>query len=201
MFQVKAKKCLNELIALALCLGLSGVASAQSQGFNAAGQAQKRFAESHQRTGTVGNGYRPYSAWTYQNSAAAHAQALSAYGESCKQLPPETAREHLAEVRRNVAATRKEIAKLGPDAEKEADLKKTIDALQKTLTECEELCGHAEAAVGDKEVQTKPFCAHCSSLTGKLEQAKKQHDELIRKLGIPHPAAPATTESPKTPTK
>lgn len=201
MFQTKTRNCLTGALALTLCMGLSTVAFAQSQGFNAAGQARQRFVESHQRTGTVGNGYRPYSAWTYQSSAATHAQALSAYGEGCKQLPPETAKEHLAEVRRNVAATQKEVAKLGPDVEKEAELKKSIDALQKTLTECEELCGHAEAAVGDKEVQSKPFCAHCSSLTGKLEQAKKQHDELIRKLGIPHPAAPAPAEAPKTPAK
>ena len=200
MFQNNVKKCLTKFTAMALCVGLSSVAFAQSQAFNAAGQARQRQ-ESHQRTGSVGNGYRPYSAWTYQNAATVHAQALSAYGEGCKQLPPETAKEHLAEVRRNVAATKKELAKLGPDAEKEADLKKSIDALQKTLTECEELCVHAEAAVGEKEVQSKPFCAHCSSLTGKLEQAKKQHDELIHKLGIPHPTSPAPAEAPKAPAK
>lgn len=199
MSQMQTMKCFTKAVALALCFGFGPAAFAQSQGFNAAGQGRQRFLESHQRTGTVGNGYRPYSAWTYQNSAASHAQALSAYGEGCKQLPPETAKEHLAEVRRNVAATKKEVSKLGPEVEKEAELKKSIDALQKTLTECEELCGHAEAAVGDKEVQSKPFCAHCSSLTSKLELAKKQHDELIRKLGIPHPTAPA--ETPKTPAK
>ena len=188
----------TKVVAFTVCLGLSGIAAAQSKGVPRAHQA---FVESHQRNGTVGNGYRPYSAWTYQNSAAAHAQALSAYGEACKQLPPATAKEHLAEVRRNVAATKKEIAKIGPDVEKEADLKKTIDALQKTLTECEELCGHAEAAVGENEVQSKPFCAHCSSLTSKLDMAKKQHDELIRKLGIPHPTAPAPAEATKAPAK
>jgi cytochrome c556 len=188
------------VVALAMFAAAANCASAQGS-FNAAGQGHQPSQKSHQRNGTIGRGYRPYSAWTYQNSAAIHAQALSAYGEGCKQLPPETATEHLAEVRRNLAATKKELSKLGPDVEKEADLKKLIDALQKTLTECEELCGHAEAAVGEKEVQSKPFCAHCSSLTGKLEQAKKQHDELIHKLGIPHPASPAPAEAPKATAK
>lgn len=200
MFPMDAKKRLTKVLAFTLCLGLASAAFAQSQSFNAAGQGRQRFLESHQRTGTVGNGYRPYSAWTYQNAAATHARALSAYGEGCKQLPPETAKEHLSEVRRNVAAAKKEVAKLGPDVAKDAELKTMIDSLQKTLTECEELCGHAEGAVGDKEVQSKPFCAHCSSLTSKLEQAKKQHDELIQKLGIPHPAA-AAAEPSKTPEK
>lgn len=173
-----------------LCVIGGGVAAAQSQSFNASGQAHQRFQESHSRTGTVGNGYRPYSAWTYQSSAASHAQALSAYGDRCSELPPETAKEHITEVRRNVVAMKKEIAKLGPDVEKEADLKKSIDALQKTLTECEELCGHAESAVKEKGVDAKPFCAHCSSLTTKLEGAKKEHDGLLKKLGIPAPGAP-----------
>jgi cytochrome c556 len=202
MFRTEMKSLLVQAVAFSLCVALAGTVQAQSQSFNAAGQGRQRFLESHQRTGTVGNGYRPYSAWTYQNSAASHAQALSAYGEGCQQLPPETAKEHLAEVRRNVTATKKEISKLGPDVEKDAELKKTIDSLQKTLAECEELCGHADAAIGDKEVQSKPFCAHCSSLTGKLEQARKQHDELIQKLGIPHPAAAAAApEGAKAPAK
>ena len=195
MFVSLFRKPLVTVAALTMCISLATSAFGQSQGFNAAGQARQRFQQSHQSTGTVGGGYRPYSAWTYQSSAAAHAQALSAYGEGCKQFPPETAKEHLTEVRRNVAAMKKEVAKLGPDVEKEVELKKLIDSLQKTLTECEELCGHAEGTVGEKGVDSKPFCAHCSSLTGKLDQAKKQHDELINKLGIPHPTGPV--EAPK----
>jgi len=89
---------------------------------NAALQARARMLERHKQSGSIGNGYRPWSAWTYQQSARTHTQALNAYGQNCKQLPAATAREHLTAIQQNVAATRKEIAKLGDEAAKEAEV-------------------------------------------------------------------------------
>lgn len=54
---------------------------------------------------------------------------------------PIEGKEHLDAIRQNVTATKTEIAKLGPEAAKEADVKQHVDALEKHLAECEKLCG------------------------------------------------------------
>ncbi len=158
---------------------------------NAALQARAKMQQRHNQTGSVGGGYRPYSAWTYQNSARTHAQALNAYGQNCQQLPPATAKEHLDAIRQNVTATQKEIAKLGPEAAQEAEVKEHVVALEKHLAECEKLCGMMEKTIGADGVETTQMCAHCSGLEAKLKAAEAEHRALLKKLGIELPAAAA----------
>ncbi len=158
---------------------------------NAALQARAKMQQRHKQTGSVGRGYRPYSAWTYQNSARTHAQALNAYGRNSQQLPPETAREHLTEIQRNLAATRKEITKLGPEAAQEAEVQEHVVALEKHLAECEKLCGMMEKTIGEDRVEAAQMCAHCSGLEAKLKEAEAEHRALLKKLGIDLPAAAA----------
>jgi cytochrome c556 len=167
---------------------------------NAALQARARMQQRHKQTGSIGNGYRPYSAWTYQNSARTHAQALNAYGQNCKQLPPATAKEHLDAIRQNVTATKTEIAKLGPEAAKEADVKQHVDALEKHLAECEKLCGMMEKTISQDGVETVQMCAHCSGLEQKLKAAETEHRALLKKLSI-EPPAPAHDHGEHLPQK
>ena len=169
----------------------SQFAGAQQQTPNAALQARARFLEGHRQTGTIGNGYRPWSAWTYQESARRHAEALNTYGHHVKQLPPATAKEHLDEIRKNVTATKKEVAKLGDEAAKEADVKNHFDALTKQLTECEQLCASMEKTIGEDGVDAEKMCTHCSGLTEKLKVVETEHRALLKKLGIEPPTAPA----------
>lgn len=188
MFHVTIKTSLaTGLCALALMV-MPTLADAQQQTFNAAGKARARMQQSHKQTGSIGNGYRPWSAWSYQNSARANARVLSAYGQNCQQVPPATVKEHLGQVRKDIVATKAEIAKLGADAAKEADVKEHVDALEKHLAECEQLCGLIEKTIGQDGVETKQFCAHCSGLEEKLKAAEKEHLELLKKLGIELPA-------------
>ena len=154
----------------------------------AALQARARMQQRHKQSGSIGNGYRPFSAWTYQNSARTHAQTLNAYGQNCKQLPPATAKEHLDEIRRNVASSKAEIAKLGADATKEADVKQEVDALTKHLAECEKLCGLMDTTIDKDSVENAKMCAHCSGLETKLKAAEMEHQALLKKLGIELPA-------------
>jgi len=175
--------------------------AAQQQTPNAALQARARFLEGHKQTGSIGNGYRPWSAWTYQESARRHAEALNAYGQNVKQLPPATAKEHLDEIRKNVAATKSEIAKLGDKAVKEADVKNHVDALTKHLHECEQLCASMEETIGKDGVDTVKMCAQCSGLSEKLKAAETEHRALLKKLGLEPPtstAAPAEHQHEKT---
>lgn len=150
-----------------------------------------RMQQQHQKTGTIGGGYRPWSAWTYQQSARTHTQALNAYGQGCKQLPAETAREHLSAIQQNVVATRKEIAKLGDEASKEAEVHEKVVALQKHLEECEELCDMMAKTITEDGVETVRMCAHCSGLEAKLKAAEAQHHAILKEFGIEVPAAAA----------
>lgn len=154
---------------------------------NAALQAREKMRSSHGQSGTIGGGYRPFSAWTYQNSARMHAQTLNAYGKNCKQLPSATATEHLSAIRQNVAATKAEVAKIGADAAKEADVKEHVDALQKHLAECEQLCSMMEKTIGPDGVQSAPMCTHCSGLEDKLKKVDTEHRALLKKIGIDVP--------------
>ncbi len=158
---------------------------------NAALQARAKMQQRHQQSGSIGGGYRPWSAWTYQQSARTHTQALNAYGQNCKQLPAATAREHLSAIQQNVAATRKEIAKLGEEAAKEAGVHEKVVALQKHLEECEKLCGMMTKTITENGVETVQMCAHCSGLEAKLKAAEAEHQALLKELGIAPPAPAA----------
>lgn len=158
---------------------------------NAALKARAKMQERHKQTGSIGGGYRPWSAWTYQQSARTHTQALSAYGQNCQQLPAATAREHLSAIQQNVAATRKEIAKLGDEAAKEAEVQQKVVALQKHLEECEKLCGMMTKTITEDGVETVQMCAHCSGLEAKLKAAEAEHQALLKELGIAPPASAA----------
>lgn len=158
---------------------------------NAALQARAKMQQRHQQSGSIGGGYRPWSAWTYQQSARTHTQALNAYGQNCKQLPAATAREHLSAIQQNVTATRKEIAKLGEEAAKEAGVHEKVVALQKHLEECEKLCGMMTKTITEDGVETVQMCAHCSGLEAKLKAAEVEHEALLKELGIAPPASAA----------
>jgi len=157
---------------------------------NAALQARAKMQQRHQQTGSIGGGYRPWSAWSYQQSARTHTQVLNAYGQNCNQLPAATAREHLATIQQNVAASKKEIAKLGDEAAKEAEVQENVVALQKHLDECEKLCGMMAKTITEVGVETVQMCAHCSGLEAKLKAVDAQHEALLKELGIA-PQAPA----------
>lgn len=158
---------------------------------NAALQMRAKMQQRHKQSGSIGGGYRPWSAWTYQQSARTHTQALNAYGQYCKQLPAATAHEHLSAIQQNVAATRKEIAKLGDEAAKEAEVQQRVVALQQHLEECEQLCGMMAKTITEDGVETVQMCAHCSGLEAKLKAAEAEHQALLKELGIESPAAAA----------
>jgi cytochrome c556 len=178
-------------VAAVVLAGLSQFAIAQQQTPNAALQARARMMKQHKQTGSMGNGYRPWSAWTYQRSARRNAEALSTYGQNVQQIPPATAKEHLDEIRKNLAATKSEIAKLGDEAAQEADVKHDVGVLTKHLTECEQLCASIEKAIGEGEVDTEKVCAHCSGLEDKLKAAEAEHRALLKKLGLEPPKSAA----------
>jgi hypothetical protein len=88
-----------------------------------------------------------------------------------------------------------EIAKLGPEAAKEADVKQHVDGLEKHLAKCEKLCGMMETTIGQDGVETVQMCAHSSGLEQKLKAAEAEHGALLKKLGIEPPVPEKTPQS------
>jgi hypothetical protein len=169
------------LTAAMFVLASSVQAQDRRSAFNAAQQAQLK------QRGTVGGGYRPYSAWTYQNTARNHAQALYTYGEECERVDPATAREHLTEIKRNVEMAQTELEKIGEEATTQGKLEERIAALRKRYEACAEACGMIETTIGEDGVEKEPLCSHCNSLKKELDGAEAEFKALMKELGIEVP--------------
>lgn len=142
----------------------------------------------HARMGATGkNGYRPMSSRAFQNSAQVHARTLGTYGRNCEQVPVETVQEHLTQIRANVTATKKEIAKLPPEAVATPGVKEHLDAIAKQLAACEKLCAMAEKSATAAKSDNVAMCQHCLGLEKELKALQKEEDALLQKLGIPIP--------------
>src|SRR5262245_35243268 len=141
---------------LAVCLivaisALADVASAQqgrAGSVNAALKARDQMLGSYRQSGTIAGGYRPLSAWGYRNAARVQAQALNAYGEACPQVAPATANEHLAEIKRNLEASAKELEKFSAEAAQQADVKQHVDKIREHQSAALAKCGEMEQAIG-----------------------------------------------------
>lgn len=158
---------------------------------NAALQARERMLQSHRQSGSIAGGYRPYSTWSYQNSARTQAQALNAYGESCPQVPPATAKEHLTEIRRNLAAATEEITKVEKEPAKDADVHMHVDAIHKHYEAAAKLCDRMEKAIGEENVDCAEMCACCAGIDKELQAAEAEHQQMLDKIGIKLPAGAA----------
>ena len=189
MSQLRNSSLLAATVGLILAITLSQFLDAAQKPTNAAQKARARMKERHSRTGSVGNGYRPWSAWTYQQSARAHARTLNTYGRNSQELPAATANEHIKEIQRNVAATRTEVGKLGEEAASQAEVKEHVEALEKHLAECERLCGMMEKTISTDHVDGPAMCKHCDSLESALKAAEMEHQKLLKELGIEPPVA------------
>ncbi|MBX3444903.1 MAG: hypothetical protein KF774_21055 [Planctomyces sp.] len=139
---------------------------------------------SYARSGRMGGGYRPYSAWSYQNNARVHAQSLYTYGRTVDKCDPATVREHVAEVKKNVAAAKKEVAALGDEAAKKADVKQHVDAMTKHYDEVEKMCKMIESSLDDNDV----VCDCCKTIDDELAKAEGEHKKMLDTLGVHLPS-------------
>lgn len=148
---------------------------------------------SYAKTGRMGGGYRPYSAWTYQSNARSQAQSLYHYGTTVEKCDPETVREHVAEVKKNVAAAKREVAALGDEAAKKAEVKPHVDAMLKHYEEAEKMCKMIESSVDDNAA----ICECCKTIDDELKAAEDEHHKMLKTLGIPVPGPIGREEKPK----
>ena len=146
----------------------------------------------------TGQYYLPHSASAYQRAAMEHARVLNYYGQNYPTVPKEVTREHLAEIRRNVAASQKELAKLKPEAAKDKTLQQRLVALEKHLAQCQEVCGmladeSAEADASDSAA----VCDCCEKIERELAAAEAENEKIKKHLGVERVVAPKKEIKPK----
>ncbi|HEY2841312.1 MAG TPA: hypothetical protein VGJ26_19300 [Pirellulales bacterium] len=127
----------------------------------------------------TGSAYREWSAQSYHRAAYGHVEALNEYSRSYSYIPEETAKEHAAEIRRNITAAKKEIAKLAPKAKDDKALAKHIETLNtkydKVLADCTAL--ETEAAKGEK-ADGKKISESSANMNADLKTAEAEHKKL-----------------------
>ena len=133
----------------------------------------------------TGNLYLPHSASAYQRSARGHAQVLNYYGQNYKAVPKEITQQHADEIKRNVAAAKKELAKLKPEAAKDKKLQKPLATIEAHLAKCDEYCQMLtdEAGKGDG-LDSEAICDCCQNLESELTAAEAENDKIKEQLGV-----------------
>lgn len=160
------------LVAAAACLsGLSQFASAE----DLSTRADRKI---------TGEYFRPYSGSTYHRGAIMHAETLDYYGRRYTRLPAETAKEHVAEIRRNLNAAKKEFSKLEEEAKGNKKLETQLKAIQEHQAKAEEMCVKLEK--GTTEGKTVADC--CQSIAKELKAAEAENEKLKHLLGVDKPA-------------
>ena len=133
----------------------------------------------------TGKLYLPHSASAYQRSATEHARVLNYYGQNYKQVPKEVTQEHTAEIKRNVAAAKKELAKLKPEAATDKKLQKPLADMEAHLARCEEYCQMLtdEAGKGGGS-DSEAICDCCKKIEEELQAAEAENTKLKEQLGV-----------------
>lgn len=137
----------------------------------------------------TGEYFRPYSASTYHQGAISHAEALNYYGRHYSQIPAETAKEHAAEIRRNLKAAKKEYAKLEKEAKGDKKVRAHLKAIQEHEAKAEAMCDELDKAA----TEGKTIMACCQEISKELKAAEAENEKLKATLGVAEPAAKQAT--------
>ena len=180
----------TSVAAMALTVTVCSVASAQNFPGKPANPGRQEMHNSYRSQGSFSKGYRPSMTYSYQSSARSHAQALSTQGQAVKKIDPQTATEHVAEVKRNVGAAKKELAKIDSSAAQKAEIVQHIDAMKKHYEAAEKCCADAEHHIAGK-AESAEIASCCVDMDKHLAAAEAEHKKLMELLHIelPKPAA------------
>ncbi|HEV7225531.1 MAG TPA: hypothetical protein VGN42_22690 [Pirellulales bacterium] len=132
----------------------------------------------------TGQYYLPHSASAYQRAAMEHARTLNYYGQNYKAVPKEITQQHLSEIKRNVDAGKKELAKLKPEAAKDKKLQKPLAAMEAHLANCDEYCQMLTDEAGKRGgSDSEVICDCCEKIASELQAAEAENDKIKEHLG------------------
>jgi hypothetical protein len=176
--------------ALVLTVAVGSVASAQSFPGKPANPGRQEMHNAYRSQGSFSQGYRPSMTYSYQQSARAHSQALSSQGRVVQKIDPQTAKEHVSEVKKNVGAAKKELAKIDMTAAQKAELAQHIEAMKKHYDAAEKCCGDADKHISE-DPKEADLASCCADMDKHLAAAEAEHKKLLELLHIELPK-PAT---------
>jgi hypothetical protein len=167
---------------------LSIVATIESSAF-----AQRAMYNPSAAGGWGAGTYRPYTARTYSRHAINHTQTLQYYGQNNESIAQGTAQEHAAEIRRNVDAFTKEIAKLPKEWENDPEAAKLIAEIRTHQKQAVEHCGMLEAECVKHMAAGGAVMQCCTDMLKHMRAADTAHDKLMKYLKIPMPGEKAAS--------
>ena len=173
---------------LKVLLVLSLVAIAESSAF-----AQRAMYNPSAAGGWGAQTYRPYTARTYSRHAINHTQTLQYYGQNNETIAQGTAQEHAAEIRRNVDAFGKEIAKLPKEWDNDPEAAKLIAEIRTHQKQAVEHCGMLEAECVKHMAAGGAVMQCCTDMLKHMRAADAAHDKLMKYLKIPLPGEKAAS--------
>jgi len=175
---------------LKVLIVLSIVATIESSAF-----AQRAMYNPSAAGGLGVQNYRPYTARTYAGHAINHAQTLQYYGQNNETIPQGTAQEHAAEIRRNVDAFGKEIAKFPKEWDTDPEAAKLVAEIRTHQKQAAEHCGMLEEECVKHMAAGGTVMKCCTDMLKHLRAANEAHDKLMKYLKIPLPGEKAATAS------
>ncbi|MEX2121530.1 MAG: hypothetical protein WD847_18215 [Pirellulales bacterium] len=133
-----------------------------------------------------GSVYRPHSASAYQRQARSHARVLNHYGRRHEAVPQDTAQEHATEIRRNMEAATKEVAKLEKDKQlrNNKQIMEQVAKVREHHAKAAEMCDMLDEACAQGDADSATLCECCSVIYKELEAAEAEHDKLKQMLGV-----------------
>ncbi len=180
---LNVRNCLLLTLASASVAALALAKDPHPGDVNAALHARDQMLQTHRQTGAFTGGYRPYSAYSYTQAAVAHADALNSYG-GVQQVPVETAQEHLDEIKRNIAASSKEVKKLDADSAQKANVHELAKSIQAHNAAADQAASSAQEEIkktGSVNISSSP---HYQTMSHELNAAASAHRQMLKTLGI-----------------
>ncbi|MGQ0634517.1 MAG: hypothetical protein ACT4QC_07900 [Planctomycetaceae bacterium] len=146
-----------------------------------------------------GKAYESFQARTYQSHARDYAHMVYYEGRGEQPLRPQVAREHVASIRKNVAASNQALDKVKQAHADQPSVVKAVDEIKEkhaaVTARCDEMDKHLAGAPAEPDT----ICDHCHDAISHLDAASSATDKLLKDLDlhkVPRPAK--STDSPST---
>lgn len=134
----------------------------------------------------TGSVYQSYSAHAYRSSAINHARAMQ-HSSTEGGVPKAVAEEHAAEVRRNVTAASKDLAKLEAVTKDDKVATALIADIKAHEAAALKACGMVEAECAKNNVDNAAVATCCTNMAAELKAAEEAHTKLMQHLKLPIP--------------
>lgn len=127
---------------------------------------------------------RGHQTQTYQQHAQDKAQTLYYYSQSQQPIPKQEAKDLVAGIRKDLAASEKALAALKAEYAKNKEAVALIESIKNHHAKAHELCGMAEEACAKEEGDKVVIGDCCSEMWYELEAAKTETQKLLKSLKI-----------------